>query len=599
MDAQKQIIERLKQANNVLLTVSSNPTVDQLAALIGLSLLLSKYDKHATAVYSGVTPSTIEFLQPEGTIEKTTDSLRDFIISLDKSKADKLRYKVEDSVVRIFITPYRTSITDADLDFSQGDFNIDVILALGVHQQQDLDQAITAHGRILHDAPVMTINNNMVAELGSINWLNESASSISEMVTVIAVALGKDLLDEQIATALLTGIVAETDRFSNEKTSANTMKASAVLMGAGANQQLVATKLQEAVEAEMSVDEESQPDEGDENAEDTNSDEPEPPKQDDGTLQISHDDEEEQPKDDSSEWHEDETPGEDNDASSDEQENQENQEAQEEYPEISHVKLNAETAAEVADGDQAEHLEGRHSLKDEPTFPVPESAAKEGDNEEFIEEMTLPAVPEEGEAPMLTHEKHMLDGDHHAHGTHSAPDHLEKVEQELAGPTIIRPTGQPDTTLVEPTATLDQIEHEVNSPHLHDKELEELDLSKLERPDGLPSDGLADVQAPDQSLEEARNAVQQATLGVPEPPKPAAALNAQPLGDRLHETPLPPLPSTPPVTAPFPVQQPAQNGFTLPPIPPVPPAENQQPNQANAGAPAPSVPPPILPFPGQ
>src|ERR1700704_602299 len=117
MDAQakQQVAERVKQATNILVTVSSNPSVDQLAACIGLTLLLNKMDKHATAVFSGAVPSTIEFLQPEKTIETNTDSLRDFIISLDKSKADKLRYKVEDQVVRIFITPYRTSISEKDL----------------------------------------------------------------------------------------------------------------------------------------------------------------------------------------------------------------------------------------------------------------------------------------------------------------------------------------------------------------------------------------------------------------------------------------------------------------------------------------------------
>src|ERR1700727_1170051 len=125
-DPKQQIVERLKQANNVLVTVSRNPSVDQLAACIGLTLLLNKLDKHAAAVFSGQVPSTIEFLKPEDTLEKTTDSLRDFIIALDKSKADKLRYKVEDQVVRIFITPYKTSIGQEDLEFSEGDFNVDV-----------------------------------------------------------------------------------------------------------------------------------------------------------------------------------------------------------------------------------------------------------------------------------------------------------------------------------------------------------------------------------------------------------------------------------------------------------------------------------------
>src|SRR5438105_1560418 len=109
-DAQKQVAERLKQANNVLVTVRNNPSIDLLSACIGLSLALDKLDKHAAAVFSGQVPSAMEFLKPEDTIERTPDSLRDFIIALDKSKADKLRYKVEDEVVRIFITPYKTSL---------------------------------------------------------------------------------------------------------------------------------------------------------------------------------------------------------------------------------------------------------------------------------------------------------------------------------------------------------------------------------------------------------------------------------------------------------------------------------------------------------
>ncbi|HSX45786.1 MAG TPA: hypothetical protein VLG27_02145, partial [Candidatus Saccharimonadia bacterium] len=244
-DAKQQLVERLKSGNNILVTVSRNPSVDQLAACLGLALLLNKQGKHTAAVFSGNVPSTIEFLKPEDTLEKNTDSLRDFIIALDKSKADKLRYKVEDNVVRIFITPYKTSISEADLDFSQGDFNVDVVVALGVSQQEDLDEAITAHGRILHDATVASVNTSGQGGLGSINWQDPQASSLSELVTELAQAVAPNLLDEQIATALLTGIVSATDRFSNDKTSSQTMSASATLMNAGANQQLVASKLEE------------------------------------------------------------------------------------------------------------------------------------------------------------------------------------------------------------------------------------------------------------------------------------------------------------------------------------------------------------------
>lgn len=239
-----QAIERLKEAQNVLITVNNNPSVDQLAAAVGFTLLMNKLGKHATAVFSGKIPSTIEFLKPEDTLEQNTDSLRDFIIALDKSKADKLRYKVEENVVKIFITPYKTSLNEKDLDFSQGDYNVDVVIALGVDQKEHIDQAIVNHGRILHDATVIGVmagTNNL--DLGSINWQDPNASSLCEMLVSISEAFQSGLLDAQMSTAFLTGIVSETNRFSNEKTTPKVMTMAAQLMAAGANQQLISTEL--------------------------------------------------------------------------------------------------------------------------------------------------------------------------------------------------------------------------------------------------------------------------------------------------------------------------------------------------------------------
>jgi hypothetical protein len=187
----------------------------------------------------------IDFLKPEETLERNTDSLRDFIISLDKSKADKLRYKVEDNVVKIFITPYKTSISDRDLEFTQGDFNVDAVITLGVHEKTDFDEAIMAHGRILHDATIASINTTTKSEIGAINWVDGKASSLCEMVSDLIVRIDDKLLDPQISTALLTGMVAETDRFGNDKASPHTMSVSGTLMSAGASPQLIASKLEE------------------------------------------------------------------------------------------------------------------------------------------------------------------------------------------------------------------------------------------------------------------------------------------------------------------------------------------------------------------
>jgi nanoRNase/pAp phosphatase (c-di-AMP/oligoRNAs hydrolase) len=41
-DNRQQIVERLKKANNVLVTVRNSPSIDQLTSCIGLSLALIK-----------------------------------------------------------------------------------------------------------------------------------------------------------------------------------------------------------------------------------------------------------------------------------------------------------------------------------------------------------------------------------------------------------------------------------------------------------------------------------------------------------------------------------------------------------------------------
>lgn len=244
-NARQPIVERIRQSTNILVAVSTNPSVDALAAALALALMLNKMEKHATAVFSGTLPPAMAFLEPNKTFESSVDALRDFIISLDKEKADRLRYKVEDDVVRIFITPYRTTISEKDLQFSQGDFNVELIIALGVEKRDDLDKAIVAHGRILHDATVVTINaNDQRSSLGAIDWHEATASSLCEMLVSMSESFQQPgLLDAQISNALLTGIVAATERFSNRHTTPRVMTMAAQLMAAGANQQLIATNL--------------------------------------------------------------------------------------------------------------------------------------------------------------------------------------------------------------------------------------------------------------------------------------------------------------------------------------------------------------------
>lgn len=257
-DFMRKISEKIKGSENILVALSRDPSVDEMAAALGLTMFLDGLQKHTTAIFSGQIPNALQFLQPEETFEANTDSLQDFIIALDKNKADHLRYKLDGDFVKIYITPYKTLITQDDLEFSRGDFNVDLVVALGVPMASELDEALAEHGRIMHDAMTVDITTSVPGRFGEIEWSDPGASSVSEMVTRLIFAMrGQNVrLDKDVATALLTGIVAATGRFSNDRTTSETLEIASKLMSMGADQQLIASNVMDnkpAVEGSYSA----------------------------------------------------------------------------------------------------------------------------------------------------------------------------------------------------------------------------------------------------------------------------------------------------------------------------------------------------------
>jgi hypothetical protein len=183
-------------------------------------------------------------LKPEDTFESNADTLQDFVIALSKEKADHLRYKLDGNFVKIYITPYRSRISEDDLEFSYGDYNVDLVFALDVASGADLDSALREHGRIMHDAAIINVTTGSPNKFGEIEWSDRSASSISEMIAKMLYTVDSDIkIGREEATAFLTGIIAATNRFSDANTTPETMRIASLLMESGANQQLVSRNI--------------------------------------------------------------------------------------------------------------------------------------------------------------------------------------------------------------------------------------------------------------------------------------------------------------------------------------------------------------------
>ncbi len=241
----QQASEAIRQAESILIVTGQRPNVDQVSSVVALSLILRKFGKKVTAVVSDSMPTSVSFMTG-GLVERNLTGLRDFIMRLDLSRAevDKLKYTVENGKLNVHITPFKGGFSAQDVSFTHGDYHYDLVIVMGVASRSKLDRVFEQNSGILQSTPILNLDFHRINEsYGAINLVDTNAATLSEMLISLAESLQAGLLDEQIATAMLTGIIAATDRFSAPHTTAKSMTVAAQLMAAGAKQQQIIKSL--------------------------------------------------------------------------------------------------------------------------------------------------------------------------------------------------------------------------------------------------------------------------------------------------------------------------------------------------------------------
>lgn len=237
----QQASEALRQAENILLVTGQHPSSDQVASLVAFALMLRKLGKKVTALISDQIPSTLSFL-PVAEIDRDLTGTRDFIMKLDLSRAevDKLRYNIEDGKLNIYITPFRGGFAASDVAYSYGDYKYDIMVTLGVPAKSRVDRAVQSFTGV----PIINIDFHRSNEnYGAVNLIEPNAASLSEILVSLGESLQNGIIDEPIATALLTGIISSTDRFTAIHTTPKALTVAAQLLAAGAKQQQIVKSL--------------------------------------------------------------------------------------------------------------------------------------------------------------------------------------------------------------------------------------------------------------------------------------------------------------------------------------------------------------------
>ena len=241
----QQASELIKQAQNIIIITGREPNNDQLSAAVATQRALNKLQKQASVVITDELPKSAALYDTQF-IGKDVQGVRDFIISLDMHSVvvDKLRYNVEGEKLDVTITPLNGNFSAQDVSFEQGPYKFDLVITLGVAQIVKLDKIVEQNPTIFDGLHLINIDYHRInEEYGSVNYVDQNASSVCEMLVSLFESLEQGMIDESIATALYAGITSATHNFTAPSTTAKSMTVAAQMLAAGARQQEVVKTL--------------------------------------------------------------------------------------------------------------------------------------------------------------------------------------------------------------------------------------------------------------------------------------------------------------------------------------------------------------------
>lgn len=234
---QQQIFEIIKRKERVLIVFAKNFNGDSLASALGLSLFLKKLEKDVTLVCDGFeAPIKFKFLPMVSEVKNKFKISRKFTIGLDisKTKMENLSYQIKDEKLEIYINPLEGVFSKEDVSFSDSEFRYDLIFVLDTADLESLGKVYEDNVDFFYQTPIVNIDHSAENEnFGQINLVDLTANATSEIIFSL-LENNLNILDEDLATALYTGIVAKTQSFKSSKVTPKTLNIAAQLISAGA-----------------------------------------------------------------------------------------------------------------------------------------------------------------------------------------------------------------------------------------------------------------------------------------------------------------------------------------------------------------------------
>jgi len=244
----QQIFDSLNKATRILIPLGASPSGDSIAAALALADFLRKLNKEPLIVCSGEISEKYRFLPGVGNIQRTIHLSRGFVISVRTNTAplDELTYHLDEqsNQVNIFLMPKSGQYVADDVSFRADTFPYDLIVVLDLPSLDQLRSLYDDNTDLFFETPIINIDHHPNNEhFGELNLVDITATSTAEILMELLEGFEIGLLDGNIATNLLAGILIETNSFQNRRTTPKAFLKASSLISLGANQQEIIKNL--------------------------------------------------------------------------------------------------------------------------------------------------------------------------------------------------------------------------------------------------------------------------------------------------------------------------------------------------------------------
>jgi nanoRNase/pAp phosphatase (c-di-AMP/oligoRNAs hydrolase) len=205
----------VSQAKKILVCLTEQPTVDDVAAALVWSKIAAQLDKEVLIVSTGFElDKFIKILPDAKQIEAHLPRLKTLHIKLPVKGAplDKFSYDVATDAVLIYLEPLQGEYDTSQIKIETSDYYFDLIVSLGVSNYQTLGELFSQAPDFFYNTALINIDYNLNNEnYGQVNLVVPVASSVCEVMTDLLEEIWPDLLAEKSLTEfLLSGIVSTT-----------------------------------------------------------------------------------------------------------------------------------------------------------------------------------------------------------------------------------------------------------------------------------------------------------------------------------------------------------------------------------------------------